>query len=184
MSSITFPAPRSRVVSRPVEDCDECPTRAGVRKLGLDEPSPGHPDLHCNFGGVGQQHARDDQRAPGGLTGTRTTLNTPGGNPTSEVPAEPWTTRCARRPSTPVFPRPVRGYTNPSASSVSPPRGCDFHPASVRAAVGRSATAPPVSFGAPVMVIAARVTLRCAEALSACLTSERANSASTRLSKG
>ena len=29
----------------------------------------GHPDLHCNFGGVGHQQARDDQRAPGGLTG-------------------------------------------------------------------------------------------------------------------
>ena len=48
------------------------------------------------------------------------------------MPAAPWTTRCSRRPSTPVFPRPVRGYTNPSASSVSPPRGCDPHAASVR----------------------------------------------------
>ena len=38
------------LVSRPVEDCEGCPTLAGVRNLGLDDPSAGRPDLHCNFG--------------------------------------------------------------------------------------------------------------------------------------
>ena len=37
-------------MSRPVEDCDGCPALAGVRNLGLDDPSAGRPDLHCNFG--------------------------------------------------------------------------------------------------------------------------------------
>ena len=41
------------VVSRPVEDCAECPALAGVRNLGLDDLRPGRPDSHCNFGGVG-----------------------------------------------------------------------------------------------------------------------------------
>jgi hypothetical protein len=37
-------------LSRPVEDCEGCPTLAGVRNLGLDDPSAGRPDSHCNFG--------------------------------------------------------------------------------------------------------------------------------------
>jgi LysR substrate binding domain len=40
----------AHVVSRPVEGCAECPALAGVRNLGLDDPSPGRPDLPCNFG--------------------------------------------------------------------------------------------------------------------------------------
>ena len=39
-------------LSRPVEDCAECPALAGVRDLGLDDPSPDRPVLHCNFGGA------------------------------------------------------------------------------------------------------------------------------------
>jgi hypothetical protein len=38
------------IMSRPVEDCAECPALAGVRNLGLDDPSPGRPDSPCNFG--------------------------------------------------------------------------------------------------------------------------------------
>jgi hypothetical protein len=37
-------------VSRPVEDCEECPALAGVRNLGLDDPSADRPIKHCNFG--------------------------------------------------------------------------------------------------------------------------------------
>ena len=37
-------------LSRPVEDCAECPALAGVRNLGLDDPIPGRPDSPCNFG--------------------------------------------------------------------------------------------------------------------------------------
>ena len=37
-------------LSRPVEDCEGCPALAGVRNLGLDDPSAGRPDSHCNFG--------------------------------------------------------------------------------------------------------------------------------------
>ena len=39
-------------LSRPVEHCAECPALAGVRNLGLDDPSPDRPVLHCNFGGA------------------------------------------------------------------------------------------------------------------------------------
>ena len=37
-------------MSRPVEDCEGCPALAGVRNLGLDDPSAGRPDSHCNSG--------------------------------------------------------------------------------------------------------------------------------------
>ena len=37
-------------LSRPVEDCERCSALAGVRNLGLDDPGPGRPDSHCNFG--------------------------------------------------------------------------------------------------------------------------------------
>src|SRR6476620_4539055 len=37
-------------LSRPVEDCEGCPALARIRSLGLDDPSAGRPDLHCNFG--------------------------------------------------------------------------------------------------------------------------------------
>ena len=37
-------------LSRPVEDCAECPALARIRKLGLDDPYAGCSDLHCNFG--------------------------------------------------------------------------------------------------------------------------------------
>ena len=37
-------------MSRPVEGCAKCPALAGVRNLGLDDPSPGRPDSPCNFG--------------------------------------------------------------------------------------------------------------------------------------
>ena len=37
-------------MSRPVEDCEECPALAGVRNLGLDDPSADRPIKHCNFG--------------------------------------------------------------------------------------------------------------------------------------
>jgi hypothetical protein len=40
----------SPLLSRPLEDCAECPALAGVRNLGLDDPSPGRPDSPCNFG--------------------------------------------------------------------------------------------------------------------------------------
>jgi hypothetical protein len=43
------------IMSRPVEDCEGCPALAGVRKLGLDDPSSGRPDLHCNFGDLSIQ---------------------------------------------------------------------------------------------------------------------------------
>ena len=51
------PSPRHRLtarssVSRPSEDCEGCPALAGVRNLGLDDPSPDRPVLHCNFGGA------------------------------------------------------------------------------------------------------------------------------------
>ena len=39
-------------LSRPSEDCEGCPALAGVRNLGLDDPSAGRPVLHCNFGGA------------------------------------------------------------------------------------------------------------------------------------
>jgi hypothetical protein len=42
-------------VSRPLEDCEGCPALAGVRNLGLDDPSAGCSDLHCNFGGGGRR---------------------------------------------------------------------------------------------------------------------------------
>ena len=45
--------PNRTHLSRPVEDCERCPALAGVRNLGLDDPGPGRPDSHCNFGGVG-----------------------------------------------------------------------------------------------------------------------------------
>ena len=48
-TSVTAP-PSSLLLSRPVEDCEGCPTLAGVRNLGLDDPSAGRPGLHCNFG--------------------------------------------------------------------------------------------------------------------------------------
>ena len=38
------------LLSRPVEDCEECPALAGVRNLGLDDPSADRPIKHCNFG--------------------------------------------------------------------------------------------------------------------------------------
>jgi hypothetical protein len=37
--------------SRPVEDREGNPALAGVRNVVLDDPSPGRPDSHCNFGG-------------------------------------------------------------------------------------------------------------------------------------
>src|SRR6478752_2878476 len=37
-------------LSRPLEDCAGCPALAGVRNLGLDDPSAGCPDSHCNSG--------------------------------------------------------------------------------------------------------------------------------------
>jgi hypothetical protein len=37
-------------MSRPLEDCEGCPALAGVRNLGLDDPSAGCPDSHCNSG--------------------------------------------------------------------------------------------------------------------------------------
>ena len=37
-------------VSRPVEDCDGCRALAGVRNVGLDNPSAGRQDSHCIFG--------------------------------------------------------------------------------------------------------------------------------------
>ena len=37
-------------MSRPLEDCEGRPALAGVRNLGLDDPSAGCSDLHCNFG--------------------------------------------------------------------------------------------------------------------------------------
>ena len=40
----------SSAMSRPVEDCEGCPALAGVRNLGLDDPSAGRPDSHCNSG--------------------------------------------------------------------------------------------------------------------------------------
>ncbi len=39
-------------LSRPSEDSEGCPALAGVRNLGLDDPSPDRPVLHCNFGGA------------------------------------------------------------------------------------------------------------------------------------
>ena len=47
-------------MSRPVEDCEGCPALAGVRNLGLDDPSAGRPDSHCNFGAgaSGRVHRR------------------------------------------------------------------------------------------------------------------------------
>ncbi len=36
--------------SRPLENCEGCSVLAGVRNLGLDDPSAGCSDLHCNFG--------------------------------------------------------------------------------------------------------------------------------------
>jgi hypothetical protein len=42
--------PPSSSLSRPVEDCEECPALAGVRNLGLDDPSADRPIKHCNFG--------------------------------------------------------------------------------------------------------------------------------------
>ena len=45
-------------LSRPVEGCEGCPALAGVRKLGLDDPSAGRPDLHCNFGDRSIQASR------------------------------------------------------------------------------------------------------------------------------
>ena len=47
------PAPPP-LLSRPVEDCERCSALAGVRNLGLDDPGPGRPDSHCNFGGMGE----------------------------------------------------------------------------------------------------------------------------------
>jgi hypothetical protein len=54
-SIATTPCPYTSVtapssLSRPVEDCAECPALARIRKLGLDDPSAGCSDLHCNFG--------------------------------------------------------------------------------------------------------------------------------------
>jgi hypothetical protein len=46
------PEDDNKHLSRPVEDCAECPALAGVRKLALNDPSPDRPDSHCNFGGV------------------------------------------------------------------------------------------------------------------------------------
>jgi hypothetical protein len=43
--------PPTQLLSRPVEDCDGSPGLAGIRHLGLDDPSASRPDLHCNFGG-------------------------------------------------------------------------------------------------------------------------------------
>ena len=54
-SIATTPCPHTSVtapLSRPVEHCEGCPALAGVRKLGLDDPSPDRPVLHCNFGGA------------------------------------------------------------------------------------------------------------------------------------
>jgi hypothetical protein len=39
-----------QTLSRPVEDCEGCPALARIRSLGLDDPSAGRPDLHCNSG--------------------------------------------------------------------------------------------------------------------------------------
>jgi hypothetical protein len=45
------PSPeQDNFLSRPVEDCEGCPAHAGVRNLGLDDPSAGRPDSHCNSG--------------------------------------------------------------------------------------------------------------------------------------
>ena len=55
-SIATTPCPHTSVtappspLSRPLEDCEGCPVLAGVRNLGLDDPSAGRSDLHCNFG--------------------------------------------------------------------------------------------------------------------------------------
>ena len=38
------------MMPRPLEDCAGCPALAGVRNLGLDDPSAGCPDSHCNSG--------------------------------------------------------------------------------------------------------------------------------------
>ena len=51
LQSTTRPPPSC--LSRPVEHCEGCPALAGIRNLDLDDPSPGRPDSHCNFGGVG-----------------------------------------------------------------------------------------------------------------------------------
>jgi hypothetical protein len=37
-------------LSRPVQDCEERPALAGVRKVDLDDPRANRPDTHCNFG--------------------------------------------------------------------------------------------------------------------------------------
>ena len=42
--------PASPPLSRPLEDCEGCPALAGVRNLGLDDPSAGCSDSHCNSG--------------------------------------------------------------------------------------------------------------------------------------
>ena len=52
-NSATFTRTGQQLLSRPVEDCERCSALAGVRNLGLDDPGPGRPDSHCNFGGVG-----------------------------------------------------------------------------------------------------------------------------------
>ena len=52
-------------LSRPVEDGEGCHALAGVRKLGLDDPSPVCPDAHCNFGDVGPRR-RNTAPFPGG----------------------------------------------------------------------------------------------------------------------
>jgi hypothetical protein len=40
---------RRRPLSRPLEHCEGRPAPAGVRNLGLDDPTKGRPDSHCNF---------------------------------------------------------------------------------------------------------------------------------------
>ena len=41
--------PLSSSLSRPLEHCEGRPAPAGVRNLGLDDPTKGRPDSHCNF---------------------------------------------------------------------------------------------------------------------------------------
>ena len=43
---------RQHQLSRPGDDCEECPALGEVRNQGLDDPSASRPDRYCNFVGV------------------------------------------------------------------------------------------------------------------------------------
>jgi hypothetical protein len=76
--------PNRTFLSRPVEDCEGCPALAGVRNLGLDDPSAGRPDSHCNSGDrrtrAGRAAAALSQFAQAGPYGRNCSAATPSRN--------------------------------------------------------------------------------------------------------